>query len=37
TGSGFGSNGFITLGTIVTLLGGTMFVRNRKNKEEDAA
>ncbi|ARC86242.1 LPXTG cell wall anchor domain protein [Clostridium argentinense CDC 2741] len=37
TGSGFGSSEFITLGTIVTLLGGTMFVRNRKNKEEDAA
>ena len=37
TGSAFGANEFITLGTIVTLLGSAMFVRSRKDKEEEAA
>lgn len=37
TGSNFGANEFMTLGTIVTILGGATFIRNRKNKEEDAA
>lgn len=36
TGSNFGTNEFITLGVIITLLGGAMFVRSKKDREDAA-